>query len=76
MIFVNLLGKTCDVLRWSKLMCIVINVRVLLWLSDPVRPRFLAITSSDLARSLSNFRTLHFSPSANFCQYGLLTKNR
>ena len=43
------------------------------------RPReapFLAITSSDLARSLSNFRTLHFSPSADFCQYGLLTKNR
>ena len=41
----------------------------LLWISDPVRPRFLAITSSDLARSLSNFRTLHFSPSADFCQY-------
>ena len=37
---------------------------------------FLAITSSGLARSLSNYRTLHFSPSANFCQYGLLTKNR
>ena len=49
---------------------------LLLWISDPVRPRFLAITSSDLARSLSNFRTLHFSPSADFCQYGLLTKNR
>ena len=48
----------------------------LLWISDPVRPRFLAITSSDLAWSLSNFRTLHFSPSADFCQYGLLTKNR
>ena len=48
----------------------------LLWISDPVRPRFLAITSSDFARSLSNFRTLHFSPSADFCQYGLLTKNR
>ena len=48
----------------------------LLWISDPVRPRFLAITSSGLARSLSNFRTLHFSPSADFCQYGLLTKNR
>ena len=43
------------------------------------RPRetpFLAITSSDLVRSLSNFRTLHFSPSADFCQYRLLTKNR
>ena len=49
---------------------------LLLWISDPVRPRFLAITSSDLARSLSNFRTRHFSPSADFCQYGLLTKNR
>ena len=42
----------------------------------PVRPRFLAITSPDLARSLSNFRTHHFSPSADFCQYGLLSKNR
>ena len=39
-------------------------------------PFFLAITSSDLARSLSNFRTLHFSPSADFCQYVLLTQNR
>ena len=39
--------------------------------SDPVRPSFLAITSSDLARSLSNFRTFNFSPSANLCQYGL-----
>ena len=42
-----------------------------------MRPRFfLAIISSGLARSLSNFRTLHFSPSADFCQYGLLTKNQ
>ena len=48
----------------------------LLWISDPVRPRFSSITSLDLARSLSNFRTLHFSPSADFCQYGLLTKNQ
>ena len=42
------------------------------------RPRedpFLAITSSYWARSLLNFRTLHVSPSAEFCQYGLLTKN-
>ena len=48
----------------------------LLWISDPVRPCFLAITSSDLAQLVPNFHTLHFSPSADFCQYGLLTKNR
>ena len=40
-----------------------------------MRPCFLAITSSVLARSLSNFRTFHFSPSADLCQYGLLAKN-
>ena len=41
----------------------------------PWGPVFWWLPSSVLARSLSNFRTLHFSPSANFCQYGLLTKN-
>ena len=46
----------------------------LLWISDPVRPCFLAITSSDLAQLVPNFHTLHFSPSADIHQYGLLTK--
>ena len=41
---------------------------------DPVRPCFLAITSSDLAQLVSNFHTIHFSPSADIHQYGLLTK--
>ena len=50
-------------------------VSPLLWISDPVRPCFLAITSSNLAQLVPNFHTLHFSPSADFCQYGLLTKN-
>ena len=48
----------------------------LLWISDPVRPCFLAITSSDLAQLVPNLHTLHFSPSADFYQYGLLTKNQ
>ena len=41
------------------------------------RPRealFLAITSSDLAQLVPNFHTIHFSPSADIHQYGLLTK--
>ena len=46
----------------------------LLWISDPVRPCFLAITSSDLAQLAPNFHTIHFSPSADIHQYGLLTK--
>ena len=53
-----------------------LSEHVLLWISDHVRPCFLAITSSDLAQLVPNFHTLHFSPSADFCQYGLLTKNR
>ena len=42
----------------------------------PLGPVFLAITSSDLAQLVPNFQTLLFSPSANFCQYDLLIKNR
>ena len=52
------------------------SAQSLLWISDPVRPCFLAITSSELAQLVPNFHTLLFSPSADFCQYGLLTKNR
>ena len=51
-----------------------VYVRKLLWISDPVRPCFLAITSSDLAQLVPNLHTLHFSPSADCCQYGLLSK--
>ena len=46
----------------------------LLWISDPVRPCFLEITSSNLSQLVSNFHTIHFSPSADIHQYGLLTK--
>ena len=42
------------------------------------RPRealfFFAITSADLAQLIPNFHTIHFSPSADIHQYGLLTK--
>ena len=40
----------------------------------PWGPVFLSITSSDLAQWVPNFHTLHFSPSADIHQYGLLTK--
>ena len=46
----------------------------LLWISDPVRPCFLAITSSNQSQLVSNFHTIHFSSSADIHQYGLLTK--
>ena len=46
----------------------------LLWISDRLRPRFLAIIFSEMAESESNFRTVYFSSGANFCPYSLLTK--
>ena len=54
----------------------VVRNHQLLWISDPVRPRFSAITSYDFVKYKSNFRTACFSPGADFCQYSLLTKNR
>ena len=49
---------------------------LLLWISDPVKPCFSAITSWRLDWLASTFGMSRFSSSANFCQYGLVTKNR
>jgi len=50
------------------------GITCLLWISDPVRPRFSAISSKLLAGLNPDFHTAYFSSGADLYQYTLLTK--